>query len=55
MRLSIILTLALVLTNCTSIRNGNGLMGNKASCPSYPVQVAPNVIEFRDVENDGCP
>lgn len=55
MRLALAIALIVTLAGCSSLRNGNGLIGDKASCPSYPVQTTPNVIEYRDVEGDGCP
>jgi hypothetical protein len=46
--------LAVLLSGCVpALRNGNGLIGNRQSCPSYAVQKG-NVIVFHDVKGDGC-
>lgn len=49
----IVAAFAVALSAC-ALRNGNGLIGNKQSCPAYKVQRAPNVIEFHDIKGDGC-
>ena len=53
MRVLFLLVLALALFGC-ALRNGNGLIGNKQSCPSYAVKRGPNIIEFHDIKGDGC-
>lgn len=52
MRAFLLLVLALALFGC-ALRNGNGLIGNKQSCPAYHVKRG-NVIEFHDIRGDGC-
>lgn len=50
----ILVLLGALLAGCVpALRNGNGLIGNRQSCPSYAVQKG-NVIVFRDVRGDGC-
>ncbi len=54
MRLLILAAAFAVALSACALRNGNGLIGNKQSCPAYKVQRAPNVIEFHDIKGDGC-
>lgn len=50
----ILVLLGALLAGCVpALRNGNGLIGNRQSCPAYAVQKG-NVIVFRDVRGDGC-
>lgn len=51
----ILVLLGALLAGCVpALRNGNGLIGNRQSCPAYAVQKASNLIVFHDKEGDGC-